>query len=80
MRGVATVREMSFGFSDRVRVYLNGRLLYAGNDGYTTRDYRFLGSVGLFDTVALPLQKGDNELAFAVSENFGGWAVVAAIR
>jgi hypothetical protein len=73
----ATSREVTFGFSDRVRVYLNGRLLYAGNDGYTTRDYRFLGSVGLWDTLALPLQRGDNELAFAVSENFGGWAVMA---
>lgn len=73
----AATREVTFGFSDRVRVYLNGRLLYAGNDGYVTRDYRFLGSVGLFDTVALPLRKGENELAFAVSENFGGWAVIA---
>jgi hypothetical protein len=76
----AATREVTFGFSDRVRVYLNGRLLYAGNDGYVTRDYRFLGSVGLWDTVALPLRKGENELAFAVSENFGGWAIIAATR
>ncbi len=76
----ATTREVTFGFSDRVRVYLNGRLLYAGNDGFGTRDYVFLGSVGLFDTLALPLRKGENELAFAVSETFGGWAVIAALR
>ncbi|HJQ36174.1 MAG TPA: hypothetical protein VKB93_03450 [Thermoanaerobaculia bacterium] len=73
----ATTRKVRFGFSDRVRVYLNGKLLYAGDDGYLSRDYRFLGSVGLFDTLPLLLRKGHNELLFAVSESFGGWAVIA---
>ena len=66
-----------FGFSDRVRVYLNGRMLYAGNDGFGTHDPDFLGIVGLFDEVALPLKRGTNELWFAVSETFGGWAITA---
>ena len=68
---------LRFGFSDRVHVYLNGRLLYAGNDGFGTHDPDFLGIVGLFDELALPLVKGPNELWFAVSETFGGWAVTA---
>ena len=71
-----TVR-LRFGFSDRVHVYLNGRLLYAGNDGFGTHDPDFLGIVGLFDELALSLRKGPNELWFAVSETFGGWAVTA---
>jgi hypothetical protein len=71
-----TVR-LRFGFSDRVHVYLNGRLLYAGNDGFGTHDPDFLGIVGLLDELALPLHKGPNELWFAVSETFGGWAVTA---
>lgn len=75
----AVTREVRFGFSDRVKVYLNGQLLYSGDDTYVSRDYRFLGSVGLFDSVALPLRKGDNELWFAVSESFGGWAVIAEL-
>lgn len=68
-----------FGFSDRVRVYLNGRMLYAGNDGFGTHDPDFLGIVGLFDELALPLKRGPNELWFAVSETFGGWAITAAL-
>src|SRR5512146_1948171 len=72
----ATV-PMRFGFSDRVRVFLNGKLLYAGNDGFGTRDAEFLGTVGLFDELSLPLRRGRNELWFAVSETFGGWAVTA---
>jgi hypothetical protein len=67
------------GFSDRVKVFLNGRLLFSGNNGYRSRDYRYLGTIGLFDTVYLPLQKGDNELVLAVSESFGGWGLIADI-
>lgn len=67
------------GFSDDAKVYLNGDLLYSGSDRYAARDYRFLGTVGLWDTVVLPLQKGENTLAIAVTEsvsNKTGWAVM----
>ena len=74
------IKEIKFGFSDRARVYLNDRLLYAGSDGFVSRDYRFLGTVGLWDAVYLPLRQGKNELWLAVSENFGGWGVIAAIE
>jgi hypothetical protein len=74
------IKEIKFGFSDRVRVYLNDHLLYAGSDGFVSRDYRFLGTVGLWDALYLPLKKGRNELWMAVSENFGGWGVIAAIE
>ena len=71
------IARVRFGYSDRVRVFLNGRLLYAGNSGFGTRDPEFLGIVGLFDELALPLRRGRNELWFAVSETFGGWAITA---
>ena len=68
---------MDFGFSDRAVVYLNRRALYRGDDTYRSRDYRFLGSIGWWDTLYLPLVEGDNELVVAVSETFGGWGVQA---
>ncbi len=70
---------LQFGFSDRVKLYLNGDLIYSGNDGYQTRDYRFLGLVGFHDTVGLNLKAGDNELVAAVSETFGGWGWAGAL-
>ena len=76
----ATTRAMDLGFSDRAVVYLNGQPLFAGRDDYRSRDYRFLGSVGWWDTIYLPLVEGDNELAVAVSESFGGWGVQARFR
>ena len=73
-------RRLEFGFSDRVRVYLNGRPLYGGADSYGSRDYRFLGSIGWFDAVYLPLETGPNELVLAVSEDFGfGWGIQARL-
>lgn len=69
------IKKIKFGFSDRIKVYLNNRLLYGGNNNYRSRDYRYLGTIGYFDELYLPLEKGKNELRMAVSENFGGWGL-----
>ncbi|HYG79310.1 MAG TPA: hypothetical protein VD861_02925, partial [Pyrinomonadaceae bacterium] len=71
------VKKIRFGFSDEVKVYFNDRLLYGGSDIYQSRDYRFLGTIGLYDELYLPLGRGENELWLAVTENFGGWGVTA---
>ena len=60
-----------------MRAYLNGRLLFAADDSYRSRDYRFLGSIGWWDSLWLQLEDGENELVLAVSETFGGWGVQA---
>ena len=73
----ARTKRLDFGFSDRAIVYLNGEPLYCGDDTYRSRDYRFLGSIGYYDSVYLPLREGENDLAVAVSEDFGGWGVQA---
>lgn len=73
----AQVKKLSFGFSDFVTVYFNDKALYSGSDNFMSRDYRFLGTIGFFDALFLPLEKGNNELWFVVSENFGGWGVKA---
>ena len=57
---VARTVTMQFGFSDKVQVILNGQALYAGEDLQFSRDYRFLGHVGFWDTLFLPLRAGLN--------------------
>jgi len=74
------VKKIRFGFSDEVKVYFNDRLIYGGHDVYQSRDYRFLGTIGLYDELYLPLKQGQNELLLAVSENFGGWGIKALIE
>ena len=39
----------------------------------------YLGTIGLFDSVALSLNAGENEIWIAVSEAFGGWGIMATI-
>jgi len=73
------LKLLDFGYSDRVVVILNGQAIYRGNNKWRSRDYRYLGTVGLFDGVYLPLKKGTNTLLLAVSEDFGGWLVTGKI-
>lgn len=75
----AQMRELRFGYSDRVRIYVNGKRVYYGDAGWRVRDYRFLGTVGFFDSVGLDLKRGENEVLIAVSETFGGWAWAGAM-
>jgi hypothetical protein len=70
-------KGLSFGYSDDVAVFVNGTLIYSGSNYYLSRDYRYLGTIGLFDKVVLPLKAGENEVWFAVTENFGGWGIQA---
>ena len=65
--------KFDIGYSDIVAVFLNGRPVFSGNSQYQGRDSSFLGIVGWFDSVFLPLKKGENELTLAVAEVSGGW-------
>jgi len=70
------LKELKFGYSDATAIFLNGKLLFSGNSAYRYRDPSFLGIMGLFDAVYLPLKKGDNELIMIVAESFGGWGFI----
>lgn len=72
-----TLKKFEIAFSDAVSVYLNGRILYEANDVYRSRDYRFLGTMGYFDALYLPLKKGQNDIRIAVTEKMGGWGLKA---
>jgi len=73
-------RALQFGYSDNVLVFVNGQLVYSGTNGYMSRDHRYLGTIGLFDLIYPQLNKGQNEILFAVTENFGGWGILAFIE
>lgn len=76
----AQTRQLSFGFSDSAVVFVNGKRVYSGDNTYRSRDYRYLGSIGLFDSVTLNLNPGRNEICVAVTENFGGWGLLAKLQ
>ena len=70
------IKKLDFGYSDRVKAFCNGQAIYSGNNSFRTRDYRYLGTIGYFDAIYLPLKKGENIIMLAVSETFGGWGVM----
>ena len=74
------VKKLYYGLSDRGTLFLNGQALASGYNEFRSQDYRHLGTIGFNDAVYLPLKKGTNELWVAVSENFGGWAVMGAFE
>jgi hypothetical protein len=73
--------RLVFAYSDAVHVFLNGRLLFAGDSSFRSRDAAFLGVASLGpDALYLDLVPGRNELVFALSENFGGWGFMARLE
>ena len=73
--------RLVFGYSDAVHVFLNGRLLFAGDSSFRSRDPAFLGVASLGpDALYIDLVPGRNELVFAVTENFGGWGFMARLE
>ncbi len=74
------LKGLQFGYSDRARVYVNGKLIYSGQREFRSRDYRYLGTIGWFDALYLDLAKGENEVIIAVSESFGGWGLKARLE
>ena len=70
-------RLMHFGYSDNVVIFCNGRPLYSGVNPYDFRGMGYFEPRG--DAVYVPLHKGNNEIVFAVTDFFGGWAFAARL-
>jgi hypothetical protein len=70
------IKPFNLGYSDVVFVYCNGQPIFSGNSEYSGRDSGFLGAVGLFDTVYLPLKKGNNEIFLVLADVLGGWGFI----
>ncbi len=66
-------KEFGFGYSDYIVIFLNGELLFSGSSPYQGRGTAFLGIIGYWDAVILPLKEGNNEIQLIVGEQFGGW-------
>jgi len=70
------MKKFWFGYSDEASIFINGRPVFYGMSAYRYRDSSFLGVVGLYDAVNLPLNKGDNELLIVIGEYSGGWGLI----
>ncbi len=74
------IKRLDFGYSDQAQAYVNGKLIYSGDNRFRSRDYRYLGTIGYFDSIFLDLKKGDNEIVFAIKEELGGWGLKSRLK
>lgn len=73
-------RRLSLSYSDAVGVYLNGALMYTGDNHYEVRGKGLLGEVGFeAETVPLRLHAGDNQVVLAVADKAFGWGFRARL-
>jgi Concanavalin A-like lectin/glucanases superfamily len=73
---------LELGYSDDVVVFLNGEPIYAGVNGFASRHPEYMGFVNPgFETVALKLRPGDNEIVLAVTDDQRfGWGFVTRVK
>ena len=72
--------RLSFGYSDQIKIIVNGELLFEGNNSFRYRSPKFIGIVGAYETLILPFKKGKNEVLFIVKEWFGGWGFITKME
>jgi hypothetical protein len=75
-----TLMLLRLGYSDDVDVYLNGRPLFTARNGWLQRSPLHQGLMTPDDGIYLPLRRGDNELIVVITEEFGGWGLMARIE
>ena len=73
------LKELQFGYTDIGRLYLNGRLMYNESNLFRSRNKTFMGNVGYFNKIYLPLKPGANELWFAVTGLMASWGLKAKL-
>lgn len=73
--------KLDVAYSDAVHVFVHGRLLFAGDSAFGSRDPGFLGIASLgHDSIYVDLHPGENDIVLAVAENFGGWGFAARLE
>lgn len=75
-----STKAFSFDYSDKIRVYLNGQLLFAGNNAFRSKGPQHTGHLGMnANTLYLPLEQGDNLLQCVVIDKANGWGLMGRL-
>lgn len=70
----------SFDYSDEILVYLNGKLLFKGNNSFRTKGVQYMGHMDInTNKLYLPLKKGTNKIHCVVIDKANGWGLMAKL-
>ncbi len=71
----------SFDYSDRIIVYLNGEVLFKGNNAFRTKGVQYMGHIAInTNKLFIPLKKGKNTIHCVVIDKANGWGLIAKIE
>ncbi|NOU58495.1 hypothetical protein [Marinifilum caeruleilacunae] len=78
----AQTKTLHFGYSDKIKIYLNSKELFKGDNRFNdTGKYDDRGYVlDQHKSIELPLLKGKNDLIIEVAEDKFGWGFIAKLE
>lgn len=71
----------SFDYSDKVLVFLNGQLLFSGNNAFRSKGIQYQGHIDInANKLYLNLRKGKNVLHCVVVDKANGWGIIGKLE
>jgi len=71
----------SFDYSDKIIVYLNGEVLFKGNNAFRTKGVQYMGHIDInTNKLFIPLKKGENTIHCVVIDKANGWGLIAKLE
>lgn len=73
-------RLFSFDYSDKIIVYLNGTIVFRGNNAFRAKGVQYMGHLDIdTNTLYLPLEKGVNTIHCVVIDKANGWGIMGKL-
>ncbi|BFP42537.1 hypothetical protein FGF1_33820 [Flavobacteriaceae bacterium GF1] len=74
-------RLFSFDYSDKIMVYLNGKVIFKGNNAFRAKGIQHMGHIDInANKLYLELEKGTNKIHCVVIDKANGWGLVAKLE
>ena len=71
----------SFDYSDKIIVYLNGKVVFKGNNAFRAKGIQYMGHIDInTNKLYLPLKKGANKIHCVVIDKANGWGLIAKLE
>jgi len=75
------VRQFFFDYSDKIFVYLNGKLVFSGNNAFRSKGVQYQGHLDInANSLYLDLKKGNNTLHCVVIDKANGWGIIGGLK
>lgn len=74
-------RLFSFDYSDKIMVYLNGKLIFEGNNAFRAKGVQYMGHMDInTNTLYLSLNQGANKIHCVLIDQANGWGIMGKLE